>query len=83
MRTIRVSEINSFIFCRRAWWYQRQGIESRNQAELAGGSEFHEQQVRQVRSAIVLQIIAWCLIISALIGLILLLLMGLQPIGSG
>lgn len=82
MRTIRVSEINSFIFCQRAWWYQRQGVKSHNQAELAGGSEFHEQQVRQVRSAILLQIIAWCLIILALVGLFLLLFIGFPSSGS-
>lgn len=83
MRTIRVSEINSFIFCRRAWWYQRQGIESRNKAELAGGSAFHEQQVRQVRSAMLVRIIAWCLITLAIVALVILLTMGLLPYGSG
>jgi len=69
MRTIRASEIGSFIFCRRAWWYRRRGIEPINQAELAAGNLFHQEQVHTARSALILQIIAWILIFAAVISM--------------
>jgi hypothetical protein len=62
MRTIRASEIGSFIFCQRAWWYQRQGVEPINRAEMSAGSQYHEEQGKITRSAILLQVIAWGLI---------------------
>jgi len=74
MRTIRASEISSFIFCQRAWWYQRQGVQPINRAELAGGTAFHQEQVRVVRSALVLRVLAWVLLVAALASLLLLLL---------
>jgi hypothetical protein len=69
MRTIRASEICSFIFCQRAWWYQREGVEPVNRAEMSAGSQFHEQQGNIARSAILLQIFAWILVILAVVGL--------------
>jgi hypothetical protein len=69
MRTIRASEICSFIFCQRAWWYQREGVEPVNRTEMSAGSQFHEQQGNIARSAILLQIFAWILVILAVLGL--------------
>jgi hypothetical protein len=69
MRTIRASEICSFIFCQRAWWYQREGVEPANRTEMSAGSQFHEQQGNIARSAILLQIFAWILVILAVVGL--------------
>jgi len=48
MRTIRASEIGLYLFCRRAWWCQQQGLPAQNQAELAGGTSYHNTHSRQV-----------------------------------
>jgi hypothetical protein len=69
MRTIRASELGSFLFCRRAWWYQSQGVPSQNQSELAGGSKFHRQHGRGVIFSGLLRTAGWLLILAALIVL--------------
>ncbi len=51
MKTIRASEIGSYLYCRRAWWYRKNGQESINQAELAAGTELHRQHGRKVLAA--------------------------------
>jgi CRISPR/Cas system-associated exonuclease Cas4 (RecB family) len=65
-RTVRASEIGSFIYCQRAWWYQRQGFEPMNRTELAAGSEFHSAHAGKARSVILMRVIAWVLVFAAL-----------------
>jgi hypothetical protein len=73
MRTIRASEIGSFLFCQRAWWYRKKGVPAENQAELAGGSELHYRHGRTVLASGCLQTAAYALILLALaLGVILL-----------
>jgi hypothetical protein len=67
MKTIRASEIGSFLYCRRAWWYQRQGIESQNQAEMALGSRMHQQHGRSVLLNGCLRTAAYILLLAALV----------------
>jgi len=69
-RTIRASEIGAFLFCRRAWWFQNQGVQPRNQTELAGGSAYHQRHGRQIVRAGLLQTAGWLLLLLALILLV-------------
>lgn len=73
-RTIRASEIGTFLYCQRAWWYQRNKVPTINTAELAGGQAFHRTHVGQTRSARWLKAIAWMMLVFALLALILLML---------
>jgi len=67
MRTIRASEFVSYLYCERAWWYQLKGKPSENQAELAGGSEFHHRHGRKIVIASLLETAGWALVLAALI----------------
>ncbi len=48
MPIIRSSDIGNYLYCRRAWWYRKEGFESENQAEMATGTEIHRQHGRKV-----------------------------------
>ena len=51
MTVIRASEIGNYLYCHRAWWYRKQGVESANQAEMAAGMVLHRGHVRVVLTA--------------------------------
>ena len=68
MRTIRASEIGSFFYCRRAWWYQRQGIQSENQADLASGLELHRRHGRAVLASGCIRFVAYVMLLLALVS---------------
>jgi hypothetical protein len=67
---IRASEIGSHLYCRRAWWYRRQGVESENQGELAAGTELHVQHGRNVLAASLLQVAGYVLLLAAIAVLV-------------
>jgi hypothetical protein len=67
MRAIRASEIGSYLFCARAWWYRLQGIEPENQAELTAGTEFHRAPGRRVIAAGFTRALALVLLLVALV----------------
>lgn len=67
MKTVRASEIGTFLYCKRALWYQLQGIHSENVAELVSGSELHERHGRTVIASGCLKILAYLLFLFALI----------------
>jgi hypothetical protein len=67
MRTIRVSEISAYLYCSRSWWYQQQGIESANQAELASGTKLHQKHGRSVMVSGCLRAFAYALLLLALV----------------
>ncbi len=66
MRIIKASEIGSYMFCQRAWWYKHNGYEPDNQAELSAGKEIHEAHARTTRMSTWIFAAASALLIAAL-----------------
>ena len=66
MKIIRASEIGSYLYCARAWWYHQQGIESTNQAEMTAGTELHRQHGRAVITSGLTRTLAVILLLVAL-----------------
>jgi CRISPR/Cas system-associated exonuclease Cas4 (RecB family) len=69
MHIIRSSDIGTYLYCRRAWWYKKQGVESINQAELAAGTELHAKHGRQVLASGITRTLALILLMIALVML--------------
>ncbi len=67
MRTVRASEIGAFQYCRRAWWYQRNGVAPENQMEMADGVELHARHGRKVMAAGCLRLAAYGLMLLAVL----------------
>ena len=70
MQVIRSSDIGNYLYCRRAWWYRRQGLESGNQAELASGTELHRKHGRKVLAAGLMRTLGFLLLLLALVLLV-------------
>ncbi|HBX70594.1 MAG TPA: hypothetical protein DEH25_14735 [Chloroflexi bacterium] len=67
MRPIRASEISTFLYCKRAWWYQQKGITSANVEELAEGTQLHYQHGRSVLVSGMLRFLAYAMLLAALV----------------
>jgi CRISPR/Cas system-associated exonuclease Cas4 (RecB family) len=67
MKTVRASEIGTYLYCKRALWYHLQGTPSDNRAELLTGSELHERHGRTVITSGCLRVLAYLLLLSALV----------------
>lgn len=67
MRIIRASDVGTFQFCERAWWYRQQGYNPENQTELDQGTVVHENHGRLVKTSFYLRILAFGLILLGLI----------------
>jgi len=70
MPVIRASDIGTYLYCRRAWWYRRQGVESANQTELAAGTELHARHGRQVVASTLTRTVGLFLLMIALVLLV-------------
>jgi hypothetical protein len=71
MRTQRASEIGTFLYCHRAWWYRKSGQPSQNLGEMAAGSELHYRHGRAVLGISCLRFLAYVLMLLALALLVL------------
>ena len=70
MPIVRASDIGSYLYCRRAWRYRKDGIESENKAELAAGTELHRQHGRKALSALLLRTLGMVLLLAAILTLV-------------
>ena len=66
MRTIRASEIGTYLYCRLAWWYRKQGVEADNQSELTAGPALHRQHGRKVLASALTRTLGLVLLLLAL-----------------
>ena len=69
MPIIRASDIGSYLYCRRAWRYRKDGVESENQAELAAGTELHRKHGLKTLSASLLRTLGLILLLAAVLKL--------------
>ncbi len=69
MKPIRASEIGSYLYCARAWWYQRNGYESSNLAGMAAGTQNHLLHGRRLWSAGIMRSLG---VVSLILSLLLL-----------
>jgi hypothetical protein len=67
MKTIRASEIGSFIYCQRAWWLQKVGHTPSNQEEMNTGQVIHAQHGRNIFMTGCLRTVAFGLLLAAII----------------
>jgi len=70
MPIIRSSDIGTYLYCHRAWWYKKQGIASVNQIELAAGTELHAKHGRQVLASSITRTVGLILLMIALVMLV-------------
>ena len=64
--TIRASDIGAYLFCHRAWWYRRSGVEPENQAELQAGTRLHTRHGRTVLAAGLYRWAGYAVLLAAL-----------------
>jgi len=69
MRSIKASELGTYLYCRRAWWFRQQGIEGMNQAELQAGTEFHHRHGTRIRLTGLVRTAGWILLLLGLVFL--------------
>ena len=65
-RTVRASEIGSFVYCQRSWWYRRQGETPINRDQLTDGTQYHESHAGHARMIRNLQSVSWLALLIAI-----------------
>ena len=67
MAVIRASELSSYKYCRRAWWYQKRGYKADNLSNLKAGEQLHQRHGSGVLITPLLKYLAFVLITIAII----------------
>jgi len=67
MRTIRASEFGTYIYCQRAWWYQKIGIATENKERLSSGLALHSRHAYMVARTGYLRALAYTLLLIAIV----------------
>jgi hypothetical protein len=67
MSTIRASEIGTYLYCNRAWFYVKKGYQPGNPEELAAGTEIHQEHTRSIMASGCLRLIAYSMLIAAFV----------------
>jgi hypothetical protein len=67
LRVIRASEIGTYLFCRRAWKYQRREVPSENIQEMVTGMRIHQEHGRKVFAAGCLRTLAIGMLLAAMV----------------
>jgi len=70
MRPIRSSDIGNYLYCRRSWWYRKNGTPSENQAELTAGTDLHKRHGRQVLASSLTRGLGLILLLIAILLLV-------------
>lgn len=64
--TLRASEIGTFLYCRRAWWYDRRGAPAASTTAIESGLAWHRRHGRRVLLAWAARGIGWLLILCGI-----------------
>ncbi len=66
-KVIRSSEIGTYLYCKRAWWYAHNGERSGNQAAMQAGTALHKRHGQQVLLAGLLRGLAILFLLAAVV----------------
>ncbi|MBS1250626.1 MAG: hypothetical protein MAG431_02220 [Chloroflexi bacterium] len=66
-RVLKASEFSAYAYCKRAWWYGLKGVKPRNEHELVIGRDVHHQHGVQVFISGLLRLLAYILVLVALV----------------
>ena len=65
MRPIKASELSAYSYCKRSWYYQKQGETNANQAAMREGTRLHGKQGRQVLASLLLFLLGLMILLAA------------------
>ena len=65
---VRASEVAEFAYCRRAWWYARQGYPSAHLDQQTTGTKLHARHGRRVIAARFARYFGFVLLLLSVVG---------------